>query len=124
MTSKLKVSTTSKDFVSEFHQFVKGDNTSRSAAPKVQSSTASHVEPNKPTASKQVADTKPVTTIKTPKKELNGKKWIIEYQKGSLITVNGTAEQRVYVFDCEGQVLKVVLISCNIRRSNTEKITR
>ena len=114
--------TITKDFVFQFHQFVKGDTTSVSIAPKVQSSTASPVEPNKPTVQKQVADKKPVAVVKTPKKELNGKKWVIEYQKGSLVTVDGTAEQRVYVFDCEGQVLSIASISFRNHMVNTQKI--
>merc|ERR1712227_180063 len=84
-----------------------GDTTSTSAAPKVESSTASPVEPNKPTTVEKVTDVKSETAVKTPKKELNGKKWIIEYQKGSLVTVHGTAEQRIYVFDCQDNTIKI-----------------
>ena len=96
------ITTENQDFAFQYHQFVKGDTTSTSAAPKVESSTASPVEPNKPTTVEKVTDVKSETAVKTPKKELNGKKWIIEYQKGSLVTVHGTAEQRIYVFDCQG----------------------
>ena len=53
----------------------------------------------------KVKETKQV--VKQPRKELDGKKWIVEYQKGNLVTIDGSVDQRIYMFDCEDNTVKV-----------------
>ena len=53
----------------------------------------------------KVKETKQV--VKQPRKELDGKKWIVEYQKGNLVTIEGSVDQRIYMFDCEDNTVKV-----------------
>ena len=51
----------------------------------------------------------PAAAAKPPKFELDGKKWIVEYQRNNpnLVVENTEVNQSVYMFRCEGSTLKV-----------------
>ena len=48
-------------------------------------------------------------TNKPPRMELDGKKWMIEYQKNqtNLIVSDTEMRQNVYIFKCEGSTIQV-----------------
>lgn len=77
--------------------------------------------PFKPTMQKSVMSVKPVQIDKPPSFIRDGKKWLIEYQKGNqnLLVENAEMNNVVYLFKCEnstvtvkGKINSIVLDSC------------
>merc|ERR1711892_802541 len=102
------------DFMWKFHDFVKDRSTKPGTklAMCIKTATQTPVEA-KETTSKQKSkpDARKLSTTKSdqqlPRKELDGKKWLIEHQTENLVTVEGSSEQRVYMFNCADNTVKI-----------------
>ena len=102
------------DFMWKFHDFVKDRSTKPGTKPAmcIKTATQTPVEA-KETTSKQKSkpDARKLSTTKSdqqlPRKELDGKKWLIEHQTENLVTVEGSSEQRVYMFNCADNTVKI-----------------
>lgn len=77
--------------------------------------------PFKPTVQKPISSIKPIMMEKPPNFVRDGKKWLIEYQKGNhnLIVENAEMNNVVYLFKCEnstvtvkGKINSITLDSC------------
>ncbi|KAJ8975050.1 hypothetical protein NQ317_010564 [Molorchus minor] len=77
--------------------------------------------PFKPTVQKSVTSVRPTQIVKPPSFVKDGKKWLIEYQKGNqnLLVENAEMNNVVYLFKCEnstvtvkGKINSITLDSC------------